>query len=1045
MSTPVRNAPVRRPATVREEALWLLDRMVPGGVPNNLAFAFRTEGRLSPPAISAALAALLRRHESLRTGYRAEGAQLIRTVLPADEAESAAPEVVRLTSSGGDPEEEFAPFVAQPFEMTGAPLLRAGLLAGPDGDALCFVVHHLVFDATSIPVFVEEFAAAYESLAAGRPLPPALDAVAPALPDPPVRPASEEYWRERLAGHTGAPPALRCGRPDVPAPTLAGDHLVRALPETAVAAVRRVQRTVRAPETVVLLAAYLLLLDAHGAGPELVVGVPANIRPQDAPRAIGYHINVLPLRMRLDPGESVRDFVRRTRDGYFDALTHADVPVDELTRRTRRTGDTWRNMLFQHAFNYVEGFGVPAFALGGTKAEPLHLENGSAKFDLEFFVMSAPDGIRIRAVYRSELFDRDDVELMIERFEELLLALDRDPDAAVGALRAWGGHDRAVIGAANDTAAEDAPGVLAAVHARAAADPAAAALVAGDRVVTRGGLWAGALAVRDLLEGAGPGDIVAVAAPRGPELAAAVLGVWLAGAAYLPLDPDHPASRLSYQLADSGAGTLLWSGKRPDVEIPRAVEVPPVPATGDAAPGPAPDDDPDALAYLMYTSGSTGRPKGTLVGRRALANLVAHFAAELGAGDGHAMVWLTTFAFDISGLELLVPLASGGRVVVAPDEARLDGRVLADLVVRHGADAVQATPTTWRAVLDEAGQALGGRQALCGGEPLPPELARRLLGTGCELHHVYGPTETTIWSTSAVLSGPVDRQVHVGRPIRDTRVHVLDDRNRELPIGVRGELCIAGAGLADGYHGRPELTAERFPDVPGLGRVYRTGDDAFWRADGSLVLLGRADRQIKLRGNRIELGEVEATLAEHPVLRAAAVVLHGDPSADGRLVAFVTAAGTPPEPEELWRWAAERMPRSMVPARFAVVGEFPKTANDKVDYPALTRLAGQEEAAAAARPAARPDAGADAGDTGDELVTELLGLWHDLLGVPGAKPDTNFFLSGGDSLQGALLGQRVEELTSVGLPLAEIFEHPTPLALAARVRSELAKQDPAHE
>ncbi|WP_433226019.1 non-ribosomal peptide synthetase [Actinomadura formosensis] len=1037
MTAPVQNAPAARPATVREEALWLLDRMVPG-VPNNLAFAFRAEGRISLPAVRAALTALLRRHESLRTGYRAEGAKLTRTVLPVEEAD--APEVLRLTSAGGEPEDEFAPFVARPFEMTGAPLLRAGLLVGPDGDALCFVVHHLVFDATSIPVFVEEFAAAYECLAAGRPLPPALAAVAPALPDPPVRAKSEEYWREQLAGHAAAPAALRCGRADVPAPTLAGDHLVRALPESAVAAVRRLQRTVRAPETVVLLAAYLLMLDAHGAGPDLVVGVPANIRPQDAPRAIGYHINVLPLRMRLDPGESVRDFVRRTRDGYFDALTHADVPVDELTRRTRRTGDTWRNMLFQHAFNYVEGFGVPAFALAGTKAEPLHLENGSAKFDLEFFVMSAPDGIRIRVVYRSELFDRDDVELMYERFEHLLLALESDPDAAVGALRAWGERDRSVIGAANDTAADDAPAVLTSVHARAAADPAATALVDGDRVVTRGGLWTAALAVRDALDGAGPGDIVAVAAPRGPELAAAVLGVWLTGAAYLPLDPDHPASRLAYQVDDSGAGTLLWSGKRPDVEVPRAVEVPPVPATG--TPGPVPDEDPDALAYLMYTSGSTGRPKGTLVGRRALANLVAHFADELGAGDGYAMVWLTTFAFDISGLELLVPLASGGHVVVAPDEARLNGRALADLLTRHQADAVQATPTTWRAVLDDAGQALGGRQALCGGEPPPPELARRLLDTGCELHHVYGPTETTIWSTSAVLFGPVDRQVNVGRPIRDTRVHVLDDRDRELPIGVWGELCIAGAGLADGYHGRPELTAERFPDVPGLGRVYRTGDTAFWHADGSLVLLGRGDRQIKLRGNRIELGEVEATLAEHPALRAAAVVLHGDPSADGRLIAYVTTAGTPPEPEELWRWAAERMPRSMVPARFAVVEAFPTTANDKVDYPALTRLAGQEEEAAA-RPAA---ARSDAGDTGgDELVTELLRLWHDLLGVPDPEPGTNFFLSGGDSLQGALLGQRVEELTSVGLPLAEIFEHPTPLALAARVRSELAKQDPAHE
>ncbi|POM24529.1 Dimodular nonribosomal peptide synthase [Actinomadura rubteroloni] len=1010
------------PASVKEEALWLLDRMVPDGVPNNLAFAFRTDGRLSLRAVRGALTALVRRHESLRTVFRAEGAALTRTVLPAASVDLG---VTRVPSTGEAPEDELAPFVAEPFAFTGEPLIRVAVLDGEPGDTLCFVVHHLVFDATSIPVFVEEFASAYGGLVAEGLVPADLTAVVPALTDPPARPESEAYWRELLDGHVARPAELACGRPDGPAPNLAGDHLLRNLPESAVAAVRRVQRTVRAPETVVLLAAYLLLLDAHGAGPELVVGVPAGTRPRTDPRAIGYHVNVLPLRTTIDPAESVRDFVRRTRDAYFDALTHADVPVDGLTRTVRRSGDSWRNMLFQHAFNYVEGPAIPPFVLGGVKAEPLHLENGSAKFDLELFVMSAADGVRIRAVYRTELFDPDDVALMIERYERLLHTLDADPDAPVGSLRVWSERDEAVIGAANATSADAAPGVLREIHARAVADPDAPAVLDGDRAVTRAGLWAGALAVRDALPGVGPGDIVAVAAPRGPELAAAVLGVWLTGAAYLPVDPDHPAPRVAYQLEDSGAGTLLWSGRLPSAAAPVVVEIPAVPATAAAPDAAVPDDDQGALAYLMYTSGSTGRPKGTLVGRGALANLVAHFAAELGAGDDHATVWLTTFAFDISGLELFVPLASGGRVVVAPDEARVNGRLLAEVIERHGADAVQATPTTWRAVLAEAGPALGGRQVLSGGEPLPPESARALLATGCELHHVYGPTETTIWSTSAVVPGPVEGRLDVGRPIRDTRVHILDADGRELPIGVRGELCIAGGGLARGYHGRPELTAERFPDAPGIGRHYRTGDTAYWRADGTLVLLGRSDRQIKLRGNRIELGEIEAALAGHPDLRSAAVVLDGDPSGDGRLVAFVTAAATAPSPEELWGWAGDRLPRAMVPAEFAVLDALPTTANDKVDYPALTRLA-------ARRTAAAPSGGAETTD--DELVGALLGFWRDLLELPDPDPHTNFFLSGGNSLQGALLGQRVEELTGVVVPLAEVFEHPTPLALAARIR-----------
>lgn len=541
------------------------------------------------------------------------------------------------------------------------------------------------------------------------------------------------------------------------------------------------------------------------------------------------------------------------------------------------------------------------------------------------------------------------------------------------------------------------------------------------------------------------GDTVAIALPRGAELAAAVLGTWLAGGAYMPVDPDHPAQRISYQLADSGARVLLTRAPAADSHE-QAVEglnggglivlrpAPAVDAPVADIPARAPAIDPGAHAYLIYTSGSTGKPKGTLVTHRGLVNAVEHFVAELGAAPGDGMLWTTTFAFDISGLELYVPLASGGRVVAAPDEARVDGHSLLAVIERHAVRTIQATPTTWRMVLDKAAPALAGRQVLCGGETLPAALAERLVATGCELHHVYGPTETTIWSTSGTVSGQPGARVDIGRPIRNTKVLVTDPAGRELPVGVRGELCIAGDGVAAGYHGRPELTAERFLRHPEYGRYYRTGDLAYWRPDGTLALIGRSDRQVKLRGNRIELGEIEAVLLRHPGVSAVGVIVLGDPSADARLIAF-----TVPDPavavtaESLWDWARGELARSMVPQEFIIIGALPITANEKVDYPALTRIAAardQRHAAAGTTAAAEGVIDAD-----EELVTALIALWNELLERDDLTDGSNFFTEGGNSLLGMVIGQRLEQMTGVTLELAEVFEHNTPRKLAARVRS----------
>ncbi|MEU5599656.1 amino acid adenylation domain-containing protein [Streptomyces sp. NPDC020298] len=1031
-------------ASRKEEALWLLEGLVPETGVNNLSIAFRVESPLSIPLLEKTLTHLIGRHEILRTVFHAEETGIRRGVLGAGEA---AVPVARTVLDGPADRvgETLTRFVARPFALDGTPLLRAGYFEHPAGDHFCLAVHHLVFDTTSAVVLTGEIAAAYTALAAGEDLPAALQGRGPVRAETPASEKSFAYWRDRLAGAQPQDLELNYGKPDRgEQPTLEGGQVTVPLPADAVATVRRLTKELRAPEAVVLLAAYATLLAGHGAGTDTVIGSPVDVRGRKELGALGYHVNVLPLRIPHRPEESFRHLVRRTRDTFFDALRHSDVPVDHLLSEIPRSTSSWRHTLFRHVFNYVPQNGPAEFSLGEVRAVPVTVENGSSKFDLEFFLLPTADGITLRLVYGTQLLDRAHAEALAARYGALLTALGADPDRAVGTVAQCGPGDRAVVDAANATDAPEGPDVPAQIAERAARTPDAVAVEDGERQVTYGQLWNTARRTARLLRehGVTPGGLVAVHAPRSPELAAAVLGIWLTGAAYVPLDPDHPRQRVEYQLADS-ATPLVLTGPAGEVPPAPGREVlPMLPVTDE----PAPADDRQAEApgdgtpaYLIYTSGSTGRPKGTVVGHGALANLIAHFAAELAVTPADATLWLTTFTFDISALELFLPLTSGGRLVVAPDDSRLDGVALGALLERHDVGIVQATPTTWRLVTDDAAEALAGRRVLCGGEPMPVQLAQRLLDTGCELRNVYGPTETTIWSTTALVTadriGPDDTAVEVGAPLRNTQVFVAALNGTELPVGVAGELCIAGTGVALGYHGRPELTAERFGTHPEYGRFYRTGDTARWRADGRIELLGRSDRQIKLRGNRIELGEVESVLLAHPDVATAAVVVAGDTSADGVLVAFVqprAGAGAGLE-DALWEYARAELVGASVPHHFELVETLPTTANEKTDYPALARRAADWHAADRDTATAAP-----AAESADPLVREIVGYFRELLGSERVDATSNFFTSGGYSLLAAQLAQRIGASTGVRLRLAQVFAQPTPTDLAEAVRSQRA-------
>ncbi|MEU3657628.1 amino acid adenylation domain-containing protein [Streptomyces sp. NPDC032161] len=1027
---PEATQPRSLPADSKEHALWLLDELVPVKGVNNLSVALQADAALSAPAVQGTVDLLLRRHEALRTMFRQEEAGLTKEVLDTlrIDVEQLEAEPDEVTSVVGE-------FIARPFDIDGLPLVRAALVRCADGDAFCLAVHHLVFDTVSGAVLLDEFTAGYTALAAGASPPAELLTAQPPYREPAPRPAAVEYWRGQLAGADAAGLALWCDSEDLPEPTLTGDQITADLSPRATEVLRRLQKELRAPEAVVLLAAYGLLLARHGSGPDLVVGTPVNVRAREASRAVGYHVNTLPLRIPVDLGGGFRDLVRTARDAFLGAVAHADVPVDILTPELRRDGGvSWRNTVFRHLFNYVPDEGRTTFPLADTTARRLPVENGFSKFDLEFFFLSSADRVTIRAAYYTQILDRTDVQGLLERFESLLLAAADGPDLPMHGLPLAGPSDLAVLAAANDTARPVEPAdVLTAVRERVALAPSAPAVVGGGRRTTYAALWGAAEHTRVVLAdaGVGAGDIIALAAPRGLELAAAALGVWLAGAVYLPVDPEHPAQRLAYVLEDSGAQAVLTA---PGVELPEGVRARVLPLGPVAQDGPLPDSpasgpDPDSCAYLIYTSGSTGKPKGTLISHRSLANVVQHFAEELKVTAEDSVLWLTTFAFDISALELFLPLVCGGRLVVASDEARTDGRALLGEVVAHDVGIVQATPTTWRVVADAADGRLAGRRLVCGGEPLPSALARTLAASGGSLLNVYGPSETTIWSTSGTVPAEVTR-VNVGRPIANTRVFVVDPDGRELPVGVQGELCIAGAGVALGYHNRPELTADHFRDHPTYGRHYRTGDLARLRPDGSVELLGRTDRQIKLRGHRIELSEVEAVLLDHPGVRDAAVVVVGRGGADAALVAFVETPDDSAELDTAGLTAHVRslLPSAAVPQEIVVLESLPTTANEKRDHLALTRLAEQRRSERGAAAEAAPEA--QSGTAG-----QLLALWQTTLGRTDIGPDANFFDSGGHSLLGAQLVQRIEKTLGVPVRLTDLFAYPTPLAMAEHLEA----------
>jgi amino acid adenylation domain-containing protein len=1049
------------PASFAQDRLWFLDQLEPGTAAYNLVRAFRITGPLNVNALTSAIGAVIERHESLRTIFESVDGEARQVVLsdvdvqvpilnladlPESERER---EALRIASEEGK----------RPFDLTRGPLLRTVLLqVSRDQYILVLAMHHIITDGWSISILFRELAHCYEAYASGR---------EPELPELPIQyveyaqwqreyitgevlAKQVQYWKNKLAG---AQTILDLPT-DRPRPTTHSWHgaTEELIFESQVrAALKEFAQSEGATLFMVSMAAFQALLWRYTSQDSILVGTPTAARSQiEIENLVGFFVNTLVFRADFTPDVTFRDLVRQVRACALEAYAHQDVPFEKLVEELVPQRSMNTSPLFQVMFTF-QNIPKQVFEISGLKMKELEFETGIAKFDLavEAFEDDEDDEFHCRFEYNTDLFEKQTVLRELGHFRNLVNAVLKNPDEPLARIALMDEREREQTVVEWNNTATDYPRDLrihSAFERQAARTPDRTALVfQGEKIP----YWrinedANRLAHYLIKKGVGPGNLVGVSIERSPELTVALLGVLKTGAAYVPLDPSYPLERLASTLEDTRAECVLSNngiGKKLPDTVRNLILL-------DSEAEPIRSESPlnpvmnmmglsrVERAYVLYTSGSSGRPKGVEGTHRGAINRMRWMWERYPFQAGEVCCQKTNVGFVDSVWEIFGPLLAGVPSVILPQEAVLDPEELLQILAEQRVTRIVLVPSLLRALLEHAPNLEERLPELklwsCSGEVLTWELARRFRKgyPGAKLLNIYGSSEVAADVTwHEVREEEEDAQgtvsVPIGRPISNAQVYVLDRNLNAVPVGVRGEIYVGGDGLAMGYWQQPEMTGERFvpnPIAPERSeRLYRTGDLGRWRSAGEIEYLGRMDGEVKVRGMRIDLGEIETVLASHRWVEEAVVELRGE-GAEQRLVAYVVAGeeGTP-SARELRRHVRSKLPEHMAPASYVRVEELPLLPSGKVNRRALGGLAG----------VALSDQGTVAART--EVEQKLAGIWAEVLKVKEVGVDQNFFELGGHSLLVLQVMARIRREFDVELGVRTMFEEPTIAGLANEV------------
>jgi amino acid adenylation domain-containing protein len=1034
------------PLSHNQQRLWFMKQVDPNSAAYNIPSVVRVRGMLDVATLETSLASIIQRQESLRTRFISIDGTPRCIVEPRAQLSI---EIIDLTSlpqarREAEAQAEIERLLHEPIDLAKCPAMRMRLVrVAVDDQFLVCVVDHIVADGLSIGIIIAEWLHFYLQCASGeeRSLPPLefqyLDyadwqrrrADAGALAE------GLNYWKQRLAGLA---PALQLptDRPRPPVQTSAGARIHTELTRDEVAGLKALARGEGTTLFTVLISAFQALLHRYTAETDIPVGTAVANRGREAlSSVIGFFANNVVMRGDFAGNPTVREAIARAREMVVQGFAHEDTPFDVLVDALAPRRALDHSPLFQVMF-VLQSFPASKQQLPGLDFEVVEPALHAARFDLSVDAIDRGGVMTLYFEYNTDLFERQTVARMLQHYRAMLagyVAAPALPVSGIELLDAAELRQLAIEWNRTQMPLEEPLTLHGLFEAQAAKTPDAIAVRFEDQSLTYAQLDARANRLAHHLVALKPGGdrLIGVWMERGPDMVVALLGVLKSGCAYVPLDPGFPHDRIAFMAEDAGLDVVVTQDSLVEslpAQNVRTVCLDKDRAVLDRLPATRPGVAvrPDDLAYVIYTSGSTGKPKGVQLQHHGVVNFMRSMHKEPGIGPGDRLVGVTTLSFDIAGLEIHGPLTCGGTVILASRDTALDGAALAQLLEQHDATILQATPATWRLLLESGWAGKKGLRMLCGGEALPRELATRLLAAGGELWNLYGPTETTIWSTLTRVTD-ASRPISIGKPIANTTIYVLEPSGSVAPVGVPGELCIGGVGVARGYRNRPELTAEKFVELAIAGRpperVYRTGDLARWRADGQLEFVGRRDHQVKIRGFRIELGEIETVLARHEAIRQAVVVAREATPGDPRLVAYLVYR--PDEDltvSEVRRYLRGELPEYMVPSLVVTLDAIPLTPNGKVDRAALPDPF--RDSAARVTEYEPPEPG---------LEQLMARIWGEVLKIERVGAQDNFFELGGHSLLSLRVAAAVEKESGWRMdPRLLFFQTLRQVAISAR-------------